>query len=204
MAPRSPRFYEERMNTNETFSRVKMDAQLKDVGWNLTDDVSVRYEYLLPDNTKADYVLCNRHGHSLAVVEAKRASINPVEAEDQAKGYAEQLGIPYIFLANGEEVWFWEWEKEAHPHKVKTVFSQEDLERRSASRTLKVDPLTIEIDAKIAGRDYQKECINTLCQEMGYGRRKMLVEMATGTGSMRPLSEQKSGEIRSGYFVTSP
>lgn len=86
------------MSTNEAFSRVKIDAQLKDVGWDLTDNVSVRYEAPLPDGTKADYVLANRHGHSLAVVEAKRASINPVEAEGQVKGYAVTIrsGFPII------------------------------------------------------------------------------------------------------------
>jgi hypothetical protein len=29
--------------TNETFSRVKVDALLKDVGWQLTDGRSVRF-----------------------------------------------------------------------------------------------------------------------------------------------------------------
>ena len=43
--------------TNEAFSRVKIDAQLKDVGWNLTDGRSVRFEYPLQDRSKADYVL---------------------------------------------------------------------------------------------------------------------------------------------------
>ena len=154
------------MNNNEAFSRVKIDSQLTDVGWNLTDGISVKFEHFLPDGTKADYVLANRHGHSLAVVEAKKASINPVEAEAQAKGYAEQLGVPFIFLANGEEVWLWEWEKEAHPRQVKTFFSQTDLETRSASKKLRVDPFTIDIDEKIAGRDYQKDCINTLCEQI--------------------------------------
>ena len=173
------------MATNEAFSRVKIDAQLKDAGWNLTDGRSVRFEYVLPDGTKADYALCSRRGHSLAVLEAKRASINPVEAERQAKDYARQLGVPFIFLANGEEIWFWEWETEAHPRKVKTVFSQADLENRHAKRKLRVDPLTVDIDKHIAGRPYQKECIDALCAEMNLGRRKMLVEMATGTGKTR-------------------
>lgn len=77
--------------TNEAFSRVKIDAQLKDVGWNLTDGRSVRFEYVLPDGSRADYVLTDRHGRALAALEAKRASINPVEAEGQAKAYA--IGI---------------------------------------------------------------------------------------------------------------
>ncbi|MBF0562044.1 MAG: DEAD/DEAH box helicase family protein [Alphaproteobacteria bacterium] len=171
--------------TNESFSRVKIDAQLHDVGWNLIDGKSVRYEYVLPDKTKADYVLANRHGHSLAVIEAKRASINPVEAEGQALAYARQLGVPFIFLANGEEIWFWEYEKEAHPRPVKTFFSQDDLERAAALRDLRTDPLLVPIDTKIAGRDYQRACIDTLSREMNQGRRKMLVSMATGCGKTR-------------------
>ena len=48
---------------------------------------AVRFEYVLPDKTKADYVLCDRHGRALAVIEAKRAVINPAETEAQAKAY---------------------------------------------------------------------------------------------------------------------
>jgi len=29
---------------------------------------AVRFEYVLPDKTKADYVLCDRHGRALAVL----------------------------------------------------------------------------------------------------------------------------------------
>lgn len=56
----------------EAFSRVVIDAQLKDAGWTLTDDRSVRFEVMLADGTKADYVLGDRHGRALAVLEAKR------------------------------------------------------------------------------------------------------------------------------------
>jgi type I restriction enzyme R subunit len=172
-------------NSNEAFSRAKIDAQLKDIGWTLTDGVSVHFEYLLPDGTKVDYLLCDRHGRALAVVEAKRASINPVEAEGQALHYAKLAEVPFIFLSNGEEIWFWDHASEAHPHPVQTLFAQADLERRVASRTLRRDPMDIPIDNKIAGRDYQKDCINAICQAINQGQRKMLVEMATGTGKTR-------------------
>lgn len=170
---------------NEAFSRAKIDAQLTDVGWPLTDGRSVRFEYVLPDGTKADYVLCDRHGRSLAVIEAKQASINPVEAEGQALGYARQLGVPYIFLSNGNEIWFWEHAREAHPRPIATFFAQEDMERRFATLQTRRDPLSVAIDKRIAGRDYQIECIETLCREANQGRRKLLVEMATGTGKTR-------------------
>lgn len=173
------------MNKNEAFSRVLIDAMLAEQGWTVADPNAVRYEVVQGDGTRADYVLCDRHGRSLAVIEAKRYSVNPADAAEQAKGYAKQMGLPYIFLTNGKEVLFWEWEREAFPHAVKTFFKQDDLERRFATRQLRRDPLSVPIDLKIAGRDYQQECIQTTCKEIKQGRRKMLLEMATGTGKTR-------------------
>jgi type I restriction enzyme R subunit len=170
----------------EAFSRVLIDEQLSEVRWNLKDGVSVRYEYPLPDGTFADYVLCDRHGRSLAVIEAKRARKSLQQAAKQGRAYAEQLDdVPYVFLANGEEVLFWDYTSEAFPRKVAGFFSQIDLERRHAKRKLRVDPLTRPIDGRIVERDYQRACIDTLCREMDAGRRKLLVEMATGTGKTR-------------------
>ena len=36
----------------EAFARVKIDDLLKDAGWNLTDGVSVQFEYALPGNVR--------------------------------------------------------------------------------------------------------------------------------------------------------
>ena len=170
---------------NETFSRVIIDSQLIAQGWSLADGFSVRYEVVQEDGTRADYVLCDRHGRSLAVIEAKRFSVSPGDATEQAKNYARQLDVPYVFLANGNEIQFWEWQREAYPRPVKTFFKQDDLERRFATLQVARKPLSVPIDVKIAGRDYQQECIQTLCHEIEQGRRKLLVEMATGTGKTR-------------------
>lgn len=171
--------------TNEAYARVQIDAQLKDQGWDTKNPNAVRYEVVLGDGTRADYVLCDRHGRALAVIEAKKAATNPAEAEVQGKAYAQQLSVPYVFLANGDEIRFWEWEREAFPRSIKTFFSQADLERRAATAQVKRDPMTIAIDRHIVERDYQSACIDTLCREMSAGRRKLLVEMATGTGKTR-------------------
>ena len=90
--------------TTEAFARVKIDELLEDAGWNLTDGSSVLFEQTLPDGTQADHVLCDRQGRSMAALEAKRASTNPIRAQDQRQHYAEQLGVPFVFLSNGEEV----------------------------------------------------------------------------------------------------
>jgi type I restriction enzyme R subunit len=111
--------------SNEAFARVKIDALLAAQGWNTQDANAVRYEVVLPDQTRADYVLCDRHGRSLAVIEAKRFSASPGDAAAQAKAYAVHLGVPFVFLSNGTEVRFWDWQREAYPHPVKTIFRQE-------------------------------------------------------------------------------
>ena len=171
--------------TNEAFSRVRIDAQLRDQGWDLENPNAVRYEYMLPDGTKADYVLNDRHGRAMAVLEAKRSSVSLAEGESQAVGYAKQLKVPFVFLANGEEVRVWEWKREAYPRIVKTIYRQDDLERRIATLTLRRDPRTIPIDRRIVERSYQHDCIEALTGEIQRGRRKLLVEMATGTGKTR-------------------
>ncbi len=169
----------------EAFARVKIDALLKDAGWNLSDGSSVLFEHTLPDGTQADYVLCDRHGRPMAALEAKRASTDPITAQDQGRHYAEQLGVPFVFLSNGEEVRFLDRETDAHARKIKGFYAQDDLERRIAACRIRRDLSTVAIDRKIVDRDYQLDCIEALSAEVSNGRRKLLVEMATGTGKTR-------------------
>ena len=171
--------------TTEAFARVRIDALLKDAGWNLTDGVSVLFEHALPDGTQADYALCDRSGRPMAVIEAKRASIDPIAAQDQGHHYAEQLGVPFVFLSNGEEVRFLDREIGAHAREVAGFYSQDDLERRIAARGIRRDLSGVAIDRGIVDRDYQIDCIEALSAEVSRGRRRLLVEMATGTGKTR-------------------
>lgn len=174
--------------TNEPFARVKIDQLLRDADWHLTDGTSARFEYPLDDGGKADYALFDRQGRALAVLEAKSTSVGLSSGEAQGRRYASQLSVPFIFLSNGEEVWFCDTDQDAHFRKVETVFSQDDLARRKAVREVRRSPLDIPIDTRIAGDGshlFQATCIETLCREIVNGRRKMLVEMATGTGKTR-------------------
>ncbi len=171
--------------TTEAFARVKIDALLQDVGWNLTDGSSVLFEYVLPDGTQADYVLCGRQGRPMAALEAKRASVDPITAQDQGHHYAEQLGVPFVFLSNGEEVRFLDRKTDAHARIIASFYSQDDLERRIAAHRTRRNFSDVAIDRSIVDRDYQIACIEALSTEISHGRRKLLVEMATGTGKTR-------------------
>jgi type I site-specific restriction endonuclease len=71
--------------TNEAFARIKIDQLLKDTEWRLTDGLSVRYEYPLDDGGRADYVLFDRQGRALAVLEAKSTSLNLSAGEAQGR-----------------------------------------------------------------------------------------------------------------------
>ena len=145
--------------------------------------MSVLFEHALADGSRADYPLCDRSGRPVAAVEAKRASINPVEAQDQGRHYAEQLGVPFVFLSNGEEVWFLDRETDAHARQIATFYSPDDLERRIATRRNRRELSSVEIDRRIVDRDYQIACIQALSADVSHGRRKLLVEMATGTAT---------------------
>ena len=174
--------------TNEAFARIKIDQLLKDTDWRLTDGISVRYEYPLDDGGRADYALFDRQGRALAVLEAKSTSVSLSAGEAQGRRYADLLEVPFIFLSNGEEIWFCDKGQDAHFRRIETVFSQDDLARRKAARDIRRNPLDIPIDSRIAGgggRLHQSACIEAVCREIVNGRRKMLVEMATGTGKTR-------------------
>lgn len=121
----------------------------------------------------------------MAILEAKRASINVIKAQDQGRHYAEQLGVPFVFLSNGEEVWLLDRETDAHARRIDGFYGQEDLERRTAVRQFRRDLSTVDIDRRIVDRDYQIACIEALSAQISRGRRKLLVEMATGTGKTR-------------------
>ncbi len=171
--------------TTEAFARVRIDALLEDAGWNLTDGSSVLFEHALPDGTQADYALYDRQSRPMAAIEAKRARIDPIAAQDQGRHYAERLGVPFVFLSNGEEVRFLDRETDAHARKIAGFYAQDDLERRIAVRRNRRDLATVAIDRRIVDRDYQIECVEALSVEVSRGRRKLLVEMATGTGKTR-------------------
>lgn len=138
--------------TTEAFARAKIDALLGDAGWDLTDGASVLFEYTLADGTVADYVLCDRQGRPMAVLEAKRASIDPIAAQDQGRHYAGQLGVPFVFLSNGEEVRFLDRETDAHSREIAGFYAQDDLERRIAARRIRRDPSMVATDPKIVNR----------------------------------------------------
>ncbi len=59
------------------------------------------------------------------------------------------------------------------------------MERRIAARRNRLALAGVEVDRRLVDREYQIACIEALFAEVSHGRRKLLVEMATGTGKTR-------------------
>ncbi len=77
---------------------------------------------------KADYVLLDQRSRPLAVIEAKRSAIQPYIAKKQALPYARNIGAPFIFLTNGELIYFWDYTND-DARIINSFFSRRDLER---------------------------------------------------------------------------
>ena len=85
---------------SEAFSRILIDEELTYSGWDLHDPHQLHFEYHT-QNGRADYLLMDRNGGVLCVLEAKKEDVDPYDAKEQARGYAENLNAPFVILSNG-------------------------------------------------------------------------------------------------------
>src|SRR5213592_1866753 len=133
------------MSRSEAFSRVLIDQTLKESGWNLLDPQQVTFE-ISGSSGRADYVLRGLHG-PLCVLEAKRQDLDPYDAKEQARGYAENLKAPFVLLSNGREHWFWNFERsdQRDAYRIERLPSRDDLERIRLKNMQPPRPLQSEI-----------------------------------------------------------
>jgi len=181
------------MNLPEAFSRILIDEELKYSGWNLLDSHQVRFESHMRDG-RADYLLMDKNGGVLCVLEAKREDKDPYDAKEQARGYAENLKAPFVILSNGKEHWFWNLERaiERDAYRIERLPSREDMERQRLKNMQPPRPLLsekISADYLRKFRDdiqlhgYQIRALDEVAKQFDNDkRRKFLLEMATGTG----------------------
>lgn len=172
----------------EADARILIDELLKRATWDPSDKSQVLTELSLSDVGRADYVLLGRNGHPLAIVEAKRTAIEPYSAKQQALPYAKKIGAPFIFLTNGELIYFWDYLND-DARIVNSFFSRRDLERLVEMRATRKPLATIEIPEYYLRqgetrrvRDYQTEAMRALDHALELGKRRFLMELPTGTG----------------------
>jgi type I restriction enzyme R subunit len=176
----------------EADARIVVDRLLREADWDIENKSVVSTEEAAADG-RADYLLKNSRTRPLCVVETKRFSIDPYSAKTRTKEYAVSLGAPFIILSNGREHYFWDYENgDARP--IIGFPTQADLESRANLRQHRQGDLATSIRAvpmpthfrfkgeDIEARPYQIRCLKATDEALIAGRRRMLLEKATGTG----------------------
>jgi type I restriction enzyme R subunit len=175
----------------EAFSRILIDKALEASGWDLLNPHRVRFE-LNGTTGRADYVLAGDRG-PLCVLEAKREDLDPYDAKEQARGYAENMKAPFVIVSNGREHWFWNYERtDQDAYRIERLPSLSDLERLRLKNMQPARPLSSEritpgylkaYKSDLVLRRYQIEALNVISKGYDEKRlRRFLLEMATGTG----------------------
>lgn len=198
-------------NKTEADARIEVDRLLQAAGWNPADKSQVITELHVSSETfvadghgsaaalsvaepaadyggRADYVLLNQRGRPLAIIEAKRQAIHPYVAKQQALPYAKRIGAPFIFLTNGELIYFWDYHSD-DARIVNSFFSRTDLERivhmreeRKPLATIAIPDTYIRQGETRSVRPYQTETMQALDRAVELGKRRFLLELPTGTG----------------------
>jgi len=178
--------------------KAYIDVMLNMAGWkrniNWFDEFPIEN---MPNKTgagAADYVLLGDDGMPLALVEAKRTSVDIAKGRQQAKLYADDLERrydrrPIIFLTNGIITHIWIDQKGGYPERqVSGIFSKRDLEKEFNKIIIRSKLDNVSINKNITDRYYQKEAIKAVCEAFDkQRRRKVLLVMATGSGKTRTV-----------------
>lgn len=215
--------------SSEAQARITINKMLEEAGWRFLPDAQGRRENIVcehrmkkkvfapnmdlgadyehaPDGF-VDYVLLNTDQRPVGVVEAKREGIDPLTAKEQARNYAESLGVAHIFLSNGLVHYYWNL-RQGNPVKVSRFLPLEQLGQaaewrpdtaRLASVTVDENYIAVSQDAAWLSyspadraavmvnkkirllRDYQVQAVQAL-QAAALRGHRFLFEMATGTG----------------------
>ena len=172
-----------------------IDTMLLDAGWVKGVDWLEEVELAgMPNQAQvgfADYVLYSDDGKALALVEAKRTSVDVAKGRQQAKLYADLLERQYgrrpvVFLSNGFET---RMEDGQYPErKVAAIYSKRDLEKLFNLRRIRTSLANVSVREDIAGRYYQKGAVRAVCDSLDRkNRRRALLVMATGSGKTRTV-----------------
>lgn len=201
---------------DEATTRARLiDSLLASVGWDVaaseasTEEVGKEVEVADQPTESgigyADYVLWDDNGNPLAVIEAKKTSVDPERGRHQAKLYADGLEKahghrPMIFYTNGFDIWIWDDAQGFPPRKLYGFYSKDSLQHLANYQRAERKPLdTLEINEDIVNRLYQIEAIKRVSERFTAKHRKALIVQATGTGKTRVAIALTDLLIRAGW-----
>lgn len=214
-------------NSKEAKARIKINKLLEESGWRFLDDKNGKANIQLEPGVKyaelgddfeneahgfIDFLLLDKDGRALVVVEAKKESIDPLSAKEQARNYARNAAARFVILSNGNIHYFWD-TKHGNPDTISRFPTQDSItqyEKYSPNPaelaqtvvdenyivstqipTFATDPLFKDESTRVEFlknnklkqlRPYQVQAIKALQETAKAGNQRFLFEMATGTG----------------------
>jgi type I restriction enzyme R subunit len=186
----------------EARTRLELiDPALKEAGWDdpphsMTPEETITDGRVIPlgynrakrrDGLRADYVLRYNRDFKIAVVEAKEKGLPADNGVQQAKDYAEMLGVKFAYATNGIdiiEIDFITGEEKfvSRFPTPKELWNrlQDDLDVGEEAAETLLAPYDL-TDGK-QPRYYQEIAINRAIEKLVQGNKRLLITMATGTG----------------------
>lgn len=220
------------MASKEATARIKINRLLDEAGWRFFDDESGPANVVLEPNVKlshseldalgenlektkngfVDFLLLDRIGKPLIVLEAKSEDKNPLSAKEQARKYARSQNARFVILSNGNIHYLWDLEqgnpvvisKFPSPKEIGNHYAFTPNAERLAGEQVGLDyialtqmpsytqeaawkveaerPSFIEKNKLRFLRRYQQRAIERVQEDALKGSTRFLFEMATGTG----------------------
>jgi len=216
----------------EAHARIKINKLLEESGWrfydneqgktNISLEAGVKFDELGDDFENAetrdkrrgaiDFLLLDKDGRALVVIEAKKEAVDPLSAKEQARAYAHANGARFIILSNGNIHYFWD-TKHGNPDTISRFPTQESLSQyesyipnpKELAESKVTENYIIETQMPQYAKDpaflddekrpdflrnnnlkqmrpYQVNAIEHLQKAAFDGTNRFLFEMATGTG----------------------
>ncbi|MCL5018668.1 MAG: DEAD/DEAH box helicase family protein [Candidatus Pacearchaeota archaeon] len=205
------------LSEKETREKI-IDPYLYDAGWkeeyirrevnSVKSDFKIKkYEIKRGEGKEEgrfiDYLLLDEHKNALAIIEAKRFSLDAEKGSIQATTYQKDIesqtgfAVP-IFMTNGQK---WYFKEKGYPtREISEPFSQKDLQRRTQLAKERKKLSNIEISPKILDRSKNVEIVKQVLNHLEKGNKKALINMATGTGKTRVAMAIIDALIRARYI----
>ena len=137
---------------------------------------------------RVDYLLRYTRDFPLAVVEAKPGYKAAADGLQQAKDYAEMLGLKFAYATNGYDIVEFDYARGLEQVRSNYPTPDELWQRYRAASGLSDPTIASRLLAPLnhavgkGDRYYQAIAINRVVEAILTGRRRVLVTMATGTG----------------------
>lgn len=183
------------MNESETRAEY-IDPKLKKSGWGVVEGSKILREFrITPGKIEiggirqkpeiADYVLVYKN-RKLAVIEAKRESLEPTEGVAQAKTYASKLQVAYTYSTNGYGIY--EIGMKTGVEGLIAKFPTPDelwnntYKEQNIWKKVFVGVPFEDVNGSRSARYYQEIAVNHVMDAIAEDKQRILLTLATGTG----------------------